>query len=1059
MKDLLRKGEERFCSVLRCRAFRRFAMHCFLATWLGVGALGANAENVKGNVVDDTGEPLIGVTVMVVGTSGGTVTDIDGNYAIDVPSLKKSELRFTYVGMQPVIEKVNGRTVINITMTSSDKSLEEIVVVGYGQQKKASVVGAIAQTSGETLARAGGVTSVGSALTGNVPGVTTMASSGMPGEEDPQIVIRGQTSWNGSNPLILVDGVERPMSSVDISSVESLSVLKDASATAVYGVKGANGVILITTKRGKEGRAEVGVSFNATAKVISKLPGTEGSPEALYMRNAVIERELGLTPASWLDITPMDMIEKYRNPANLEEAERYPNIDWQDMLFKKSAFSYNPNINVRGGTKFVKYYAAIDFLYEGDLFKTYNTGRGYSGGYGFNRVNIRSNLDFQITRSTTFKVNLSGSHGQKKSPWGVADNSYAATQLWQAAYSAPSDAFVPIYSDGTWGFYPQNEQGAPNSIRNIATSGKEYTTTTRINTDFTLDQDLSFITEGLRASATISWDNIMVEAGRGINENWYEPQYKWINPETGEVTYKKEVQGNGLDFNEDMKWSTKAGDVNNKLTQRNLFYQAQLFWGRQFGDHDVTAMGVFNRTERAQGSEFANYREDWAFRVTYNYADRYFFEYNGAYNGSEKFGRKHRFDFFNSAAVGWRLSEEKFMAWSRGWLDNFKIRYSIGEVGDDNVWRRWLYATLWGTANPMNVTVKSGGTSPYTWYKETQVGNPDIHWEKALKQNLGIDFQVVNGLVAGTFEFFTERRNDILVDGGARSIPSYFGGTAPTANLGKVKSSGFELELRVNKMFDNGIRLWGNFNMTHAQNKILDKDEPQLKAAYQKEAGFAIGQDRIIYDAGYAQTWDDVIGMTGHDTNDNQKLPGQPIMVDYNGDGVIDSFDKAPYGYSSIPQNTYNATVGIDYKGWNFFVQFYGVTNVQRTVTFDSYRNKLNTLFAGVDFWAPEVYDANRPLPVWNSTPNYYNGWDNAFNHYDGSYIRLKNIELGYTWTDGWIKRIGLSDLKIYINGNNLWQWSRMPDDRESNFAGTGNASQGAYPTVRRFNLGIRFNI
>lgn len=753
------------------------------------------------------------------------------------------------------------------------------------------------------------------------------------------------------------------------------------------------------------------------------------------------------------------MIEKYRNPANLEEAERYPNVDWQDMLFKKMAFSYNPNINVRGGTKFVKYYAAFDFLHEGDLFKTYDTGRGYDGGYGFNRINIRSNLDFQITRSTSFKVNLAGSHGEKKSPWNIADNSFGASQLWQAAYSAPSDAFIPIYSDGTWGFYPFNDQGAPNSIRNIATNGKEYTTTTRINTDFTLEQDLSFITEGLRASATISWDNVMVEAERGINENWYEPQYKWINPITGEVTYKKQVLGNGLDFNEDMKWSTKEGKIRDWMTQRNLFYQAQLFWGRQFGNHDVTAMGVFNRTERATGSEFPHYREDWAFRVTYNYADRYFLEYNGAYNGSEKFDRKYRFDFFNSAAVGWRLSEEKFMAWSRGWLDNFKIRYSIGEVGDDNVWRRWLYATQWAVTGSKNLTTNSSGSSPYSWYKESSIGNPDIHWEKALKQNLGIDFQIMNGLFSGTLEFFNERRNDILVDGGIRSIPSYFGGTAPTANLGRVKSKGFELELRVNKVFGNGMRLWGNFNMTHATNKVLEKDEPQLKADYQKEAGFAIGQDRVIYNAGFSQSWDDVIGMTNHNTNDNQKLPGQLIMVDYNGDGVIDSFDKAPYGYSSIPQNTYNATIGWDWKGWSVYVQFYGVTGVQRTVTFDSYTNKLNTLFDGLAFWSPGVTGDARPLPVWNSTPSYNNGYDHAYNHYDGSYIRLKNAEIGYTWTDGWIKRIGLSTLKIYFNGNNLWQWSRMPDDRESNFAGTGLASQGAYPTVRRFNFGLRFDI
>ena len=1027
---------------------------------VGLCSASALAFTVTGTVTDDTGEPLIGVTVRVEGVAGGTVTDIDGVYKIEVPNPKKDVLTFTYVGMNQTSEKVNSREVVNIVMKSSDEALEELVVVGYGQQKKASVVGAIAQTSGATLARAGGVSSVGAALTGNLPGVTTMSSTGMPGAEDPKIVIRGQTSWNGSDPLVLVDGVERPMTSVDISSVETVSVLKDASATAVYGVKGANGVILITTKRGQEGRAQIGVSVNAAMKVVSKLPGVAGSPEALYMRNKIIERELGLSPDSWEKMTPQSIINKYANPANLEEAERYPNVDWQSEMFKKTAMAYNPNINVRGGTKFVKYYAAIDFLHEGDLYKTVDVGRGYNGGFGFNRINIRSNLDFQITRSTTFKVNLSGSHGERKGPWGKGDSDWETTQLWQSAYSAPPDAYIPIYSDGTWGYYPSNSQGAPNGLQGIATGGIEYVTTTRINTDFTLDQDLAFITPGLRASATISWDNVMVEAERGINENWYTAQTKWIDPETGEVTWAQTTGTNGLDFNEDMKWSSKSGAVRDRETQRNLFYQAQLFWGREFGEHDVTAMGVFNRNERATGSEFPHYREDWAFRATYNYADRYFFEYNGAYNGSEKFDRKHRFDFFNSAAVGWRLSEEKFMEWSRPWLDNFKIRYSIGEVGDDNVWERWIYATQWAIVdNQQQFSTVNGQKSPYTWYKEASIGNPDIHWEKALKQNLGIDFTVYHGMFNGTLEFFKERRRDILVAGSSRAIPSYFGGSAPTANLGKVQSSGFELELRFNHTFANDMHLWANLNMTHSQNKILEYDDPELKEAYRKSTGFQIGQDHIIYDAGYAQTWDDVIAMTKHNTNDNQKLPGQPIMVDYNGDGVIDSSDSTPYGYSGTPQNTYNATIGLDWKGWSFYVQFYGVTNVQRTVTFDSFRGNLNTLYSGVDFWSVGDNDPNRPLPVWNSTPNYYNGWDNRFNHYDGSYVRLKNMEIAYTWTDGWIKRLGLSNLKVFLNGNNLWQWSRMPDDRESNFAGTGNASQGAYPTVRRFNLGIRFDI
>ncbi len=1018
------------------------------------GVFSSYAELVRGNVTDDTGEALIGVTVMVVGVTGGVATDIDGNYQIEVPNLKKDELRFTYVGMDPLIEKVNGRTVVNVVMKSNDASLDEVVVVGYGQQKKASVVGAIAQTSGATLAKAGGVSSVGAALTGNLPGVVTMASSGKPGEEDPEIVIRGTTSWNNSKPLILVDGIERPMETVDINSVETVSVLKDASATAVYGVKGANGVILITTKRGQDGRAQIGVSLNAAAKVVSHLPGTEGSPEALYMRNHIIERELGLQPASWVDMTPMDIIDKYAHPANLEEYERYPNVNWQKELFKDFAMAYNPNINVRGGTKFVKYYAAIDFLHEGDLYRQVDAGRGYHAGYGFNRVNIRSNLDFQITPTTTFKVNLSGSHGEKKGPWDTSG--WFETQLWQAAYSAPPDAFRPQYSDGTWGYYPKDTQGAPNSLQGITTGGIEYQTQTRINTDFTLDQDLKFITPGLRISGTISWDNNMQEVKRGINENYYSPQYKWINPITGEEQLKETTQTDGLDFYEDLMWSIQKGDINIYATNRFLFYQAQLFYGRQFGDHDVTAMAVFNRNEASYGKEFKQFREDWAFRATYNFAERYFFEFNGAYNGSEKFGRDYRFDFFPSGAVGWRLSEEKFMNWSRGWLDNFKIRYSIGQVGDDAAGDRFLYMTQWAVANKVNFY--PNGSSPYTWYKEDKMGNADIHWEKALKQNLGIDFTLYHNMVSGTIELFKERRSDILVKGSERAIPSYFGGSAPWANLGRVDSKGYEFELRFNYTFANDMHLWANLNMTHAENKVISKDDPALMESYRKSEGYTIGQDHIVYDAGYAQTWDDVIAMTPHNTNDNQKLPGQPIMVDYNGDGIIDSSDSTPYGYSGTPQNTYNATIGLDWKGWSIYVQMYGVTNVNRTVVFESFRGNMNTLYAGVNFWAPNATNVDRPLPVWNTTPAYYNGWDNRYNHYDGSYFRLKNAEIGYTWTDGWIKRLGLSTLKVYINGNNLLQWSHMPDDRESNFAGTGNASQGAYPTVRRFNLGIKFD-
>ena len=375
---------------------KRTAALCLVGAFCSLNAQ-AQKIQVKGNLVDGTGEPLIGATVKVKGNPGvGAVTDLDGNFSISVPS-ENSILVFTYVGMKTKEVKIGTKREFKLTL-EDDNAIGEVVVVGYGQQKKASVVGAITQTTGKTLERAAGISDIGAALTGNLPGVVTTASSGMPGEEEPQIQIRGASSWNNSSPLVLVDGIERPMSSVDMQSVATISVLKDASATAVYGVKGANGVILITTKRGSEGKAQISVTANAVMKIPSKLPDKYDSYDALIARNKAIEHELNISPGSFDKMEPMSFIENYRNQTTLEQRERYPNVDWQDVLFKDYTMSYNANVNVSGGTKFVKYFAGVDFVSEGDLYKDFGNGRNYSSGYDYNRVNVRSNLDFNITK-------------------------------------------------------------------------------------------------------------------------------------------------------------------------------------------------------------------------------------------------------------------------------------------------------------------------------------------------------------------------------------------------------------------------------------------------------------------------------------------------------------------------------------------------------------------------------------------------------------------------------------------------------------------------------------
>ena len=1024
-----------------------------------------NGITVKGVVSDADGEPLIGATVAVKGNpSLVTVTDLDGNFTLTKVPSESSTLVFTYVGMNPYEVRVGNQRNFNITLTE-DAMLEEVVIVGYGQQKKASVVGAITQTTGEVLQRAAGITDIGAALTGNLPGVITMASSGMPGEEEPQIIIRGASSWNNSAPLVLVDGIERPMTSVDIQSVASISVLKDASATAVYGVKGANGVILITTKRGQEGKAQISVSANAIMKIPSKLPDKYDSYAALVARNTAIEHELNLKPESFAYVRPMSFIENYRNQTSVEQMERYPNVDWQRALFEDYAMSYNANLNVSGGTKFVKYFASVDFVSEGDLYKDFGNGRQYPTGYDYKRVNVRSNLDFNITKSTVFKVNIAGSNGKQMTPWSNSvNNDWQISQQWAGVYNISPDAFMPKYADGSWGYLP-GSTNVSNAAVSIALGGTQYITTTRITTDFVLEQNLDFITKGLNFRGMIAWDNNFREGGRGINDLYNDPQYKWIDPQTGSVNYKSPYEAyDRFDYTQGNKWTIQNGSVDNWATTRNLNYQLQLNWARTFGKHDVSAMGVFARQEYATGSVIPSYREDWVFRATYAYNQRYFLEYNGAYNGSEKFSSDNRFAFFNSGAIGWMISEEPFMQKLRDKhiIDMLKLRASYGEIGDDNVGGRFLYMTQWAYGGQTTLDRTQGGNSnPYKWYRESTVGNPNVHWETVKKTNFGIDYGFFGGLLAGSIEIFHDKRTDILVQGNQRAIPAYFGQSPVTANLGEVSTNGYEIEVRFNKTLNNSMRLWANLSMTHAENEIKIKDDAPLLPSYRKAAGYAIGQTTTYLSQNMMQTYDAVYGSPKYDANDALKLPGDYYITDFNGDGVIDNVnDIVPYGYSSTPQNTYNATLGFEWKGFSIFAQFYGVTNVTRDVTMVSLSDvMLANVYDQGTWWSDDHLNADVVTPRFNAklgNDRLYHGTQYLC---DGSYIRLKNIEVAYTFTQPWVKKLGVKDLKVFVSGNNLWVWTRMPDDRESNFAANGTAGNGAYPTMKRINFGIKFNL
>ncbi|MFC5409467.1 SusC/RagA family TonB-linked outer membrane protein [Larkinella bovis] len=1028
---------------------------------------------ITGTVTDDKGEKLPGVSILIKGSQRGTTTDTEGAFSLTVPT-RETTLVFSFVGFSSQEITIGNRTRIDVVLTVDDKILDEVVVVGFGTQKKQSVVGSIVQASSEELKRNGNVTDLKQALTGNLPGLTTITSSGEPGgtasgESATAIFIRGRNTWNGGQPLIMVDGVERNMENIDVNEVATVSVLKDASATAVFGVKGANGVILITTKRGSEAKPQLSVSYNATALSVSRLPQKLDSYEAIMLRNEMIEREGVISPVSWGDYVPYDVALRYRRPQSDINTILYPNVDWKEAMFRDVSWSHRANLNVTGGTKFVKYFGSLAYLNESDMFKKYENNKNYDPSYGFNRFNFRSNLDFKVTGTTNIKVNLAGFFSQKNTNYSYASGTSGTNPLaWAAAYRFPPDVILPQYPDGSWGqSYSLPPEGLQNPVALVYNTGVWQRREVALNADFTLEQKLDFITKGLSVTGLLFYDNSMQTVGGITDQNHVRPEGNL----PGKIVYPDRYTGEGQNPNEYTEttpvtaanafdwvmspWTINPEEVSSTFTgylpiRRRLMYQLQTNYTRDFDKHHVGALALFKREQFAQGSMFPSYREDWVFRTTYDYDSRYLFEFNGAYNGSEKFGPGYRFDFFPSYAFGWNVTNEKFFKVS--WINHLKFRYSAGTVGDDAGGARWAYQSQYAYGNSSLLNANPNEKSPYIWYKESIVGNPDIHWEKARKNNYGAELGFFNDLVQVNFDYFTENRTDIMISGTSRAIPPYFGATPPSANLGQVKSKGYELEVRVNKRFTSGVHLWGNLSYTHTQNKVLNRDDPALQAAYLKQAGYQIGQTRSLVNTGFYNNWDEVFASVPQQTNDLSKLPGYYNMLDFNGDGVITgNDDSVPFGHSDIPQNNYNATIGGGYKGFTLMLQFFAVNNVSRNIPLDNFYLYQNVLFSHVrDHWSRDNQDATSFLPRWKSQGQFIG---NYF-IYDGSFVRLRSAEVAYTFPKTVTSRLGVSSLRLFANGNNLFFWSKLPDDRESAASG-GAASAGAYPTPRRFNIGI----
>jgi len=1021
-------------------------------------------KKLTGVVKDIKGEPIPGATVIVKGTTIGIITDADGQFKLSVP-VDAQTLVFSFIGMKTQEIPIAGKTSFNVVMSEETVGIEDVVVVGYGVQKKASVVGAITQTDNTALRRAGGITDLKQSLTGNLPGVTTITSTGEPGgtrtgQSATAIYIRGQNTWNGGQALILVDGVERGMENVDVNEVETISVLKDASATAVFGVKGADGVILITTKRGTTGKPKLSFSYNTTALMTSKLPEKLDSYNALLIKNEAIEREVVLNEPSWADYKPNQIVDRYKLPQTAEYAAIYPNVDWKKVLFKDVGVSHHATLSVQGGTNFVNYFGSFAYLHEGDMFKKYNNNKGYDPNYNFDRFNFRSNFDFKITNTTNLKVNLSGYYSQKNTNYSYLEVNIGTNRdVWAAVYSFPPDAYLPQYPDGRWGVASFIPTAIENPVASLNNYGIRETRQTQLNTDFALEQKLDFVTKGLSAKGSLFYDNAIFSEG-GLfdpaanntpNKYVYSNLYTGPGQDPSEYTQNVPITGRNQ-----FDWAVLPWVIRQEVigtVSRRLMYQFQINYARQLGLHNVTAMGLVKREEYANGSEFRHFREDWVSRVKYDYNSKYLFEINGAYNGSEQFGPGYRFGFFPSLAAGWVVSNEKFF--KVNWIDRLKLRASTGKVGNDNAGARWLYSSQYSYGGAGLMNQNPNQSSPYIWYKESMVGNPDVHWETAFKNDLGLEMGLFKNLISINADYFTENRTGMLLPGASRaSVPPFFGATPPTGNVGQVKVHGYEIEVKFDNRISNDFRYWASFAMTHTINKVIAREDPPLLAAYAKAQGYQIGQTRSQIRTGFYNNWDQIYASVPQETNDLAKLPGFYNILDFNSDGKINSNDIVPTRYPEIPQNTFNASLGADYKGFSVMLQFYGINNVSRNIPLEDFRASMDDLFSHVlDHWSKDNENASSYLPRWK-TPGQFIG---DYWIYDGSYLRLKTAEIAYTFRDKFVKRAGLSALRIYLNGENLWLWSHLPDERESTLIGgvATDATTGAYPIPKRFNLGI----
>lgn len=1005
----------------------------------------AQTKQVSGVVTDGTGETVIGASVLEKGTTNGTITDLDGKFILTVN--ENAVLQISYVGYSTQEVSVKGKTSFNITLKEDSEMLEEVVVVGYGAQKKESVVGAISQVSNKELLQSPAA-NVSQAISGKIAGVITSQTSGAPGSDDTQIYIRGRATFAGdAQPLVLVDGVEREFSQIAPDDIETISVLKDASATAVYGVRGANGVMLITTKRGKEQKPEVSLTANWQIQSPTRTDTYLDSYQSVMLLEEALAND-GL-PSQY----SASDIEMFRRSVAGEltgvDAMLYPNVDWYDEVLNSTAPAQRYNVSVRGGTKRMRYYASAELYDQQGLVKDLsNDAYGNSSSPSFRRYAFRANMDFFLIKDLTVSVNFGTRFEERGGPNSNESSGYS--EIFYEMNHTPGWLF-PVSAqvqngEKTETIYGGTSQYQNNIVGRLAEAGFYRATNTINETNFIADYKMDWLTPGLSVKGMLSFDY------DSYNRKLYSKSF---------ATYQLTDTSNPSELKSWNRFNSDgelAGSQSHAADYK-LYMEAQVNYARTFGKHDVTGMVLYNQNDHRVNDELARRYQGLVGRATYAYDDRYLAEVNFGYNGSENFMKGRRFGFFPAFSVGWRVSNESFMEKYSNWLNNLKIRASYGQVGNDiysvnGVVQRFLYEEAWNQiANDYTF-----GTSGQTGIYEAQYPNYRVTWERAHKYNLGIEFGLFNGLLNGNVDVFYEKRNDILTTYQTR--PEWVGVNMAAGNLGKTTNKGYEIELKHHNTIGKDFDYTVGFTFSHAKNEITSKDEPALMTEYRKEEGHPIGQYYGLVCDGFVTQADIDGGQLPTSTFGDVKV-GDLKYRDMNNDGFIDERDETFIGYSDVPENMFALTLGANYKGWGFSIMFQGVNKVSRYYDAEAmyaFVNGGKVKEHHLQRWDPaqsEEYNlanAKYPLLHYDSYGD-HNQRQNSFFLKNGAFVRLKNIELSYTLPKEWIKVVGMSNCRLYVNANNLVTWDHLDGltDPESN-------GSNRYPIMKTVNFGVNIN-